>query len=613
MTREFNKKNLTILFSSAAAFIFSWDLCTGDTGGGGYQEISWILMAIGLLGGLGLFLYGMEKMSGGMKKAAGNQMRSILAVLTGNRIAALMVGASVTMVIQSSSATTVMLLGFVQAGLMSFSKSLGVILGADIGTTITAQLIAFKVTKYALLMVAVGFALRMFSRGGNTRNIGEVILGFGLLFLGMNLMSETMKPLRTYEDFISIMRGFENPLAGILLGTVFTALIQSSSAFIGIIIVLAQQELITIEAGIPMILGANIGTCVTAVLAGIGTSREARRVAIAHVLFKVIGVILFVFWIPGFSWLIRSISSSFNFDTAREIANAHTIFNVSLALLFLPFIKFFGDLVTRILPDKKVDEDLQLSIWYLDEKSLKTPFIAINLSRAEISRMAKLLWRMMRAIIIPFMSDERIIRKEAETKEERAWLLKEIPRRDEFFPQISLLEGIEMREKKIDFLDEKISDYLVQIARGELTNKQTAEVYGMMSIIKDMESIGDIIHKNMIPLIVKKRQLEMDFSNDGKEELMIYHEKVCSHLRLLTEAFAEADPRKAFKIMSEERKYLDLELQYRVRHLERLRYEKKESLATHEVHMELMDLMKQIVVYSSNIAKTFFEFSNNEE
>jgi phosphate:Na+ symporter len=613
MSFKFNKKTLRIFFIAATAFIFTRDLCMGDSRGGENQEISWALIVIGLLGGLGLFLYGMEKMSGGMKKAAGNQMRSILGLLTENRIAALMVGASVTMVIQSSSATTVMLLGFVQAGLMSFSKSLGMILGADIGTTITAQLIAFKVTSYSLLMVAVGFALRMFSRTGNTKNIGEVLLGFGLLFLGMNLMSQAMKPMRTYEGFINIMRGFENPLAGILIGTIFTALIQSSSAFIGIVIVMAQQELITIGAGIPMILGANIGTCVTAVLAGIGTSREARRVAIAHVLFKVIGVMLFVFWIPGFSALVRSISLVFGFDTAREIANAHTIFNVSLALFFLPFTKFFSNAVTRILPDKKEDDALQPAVWYLDEKSLKTSFIASNLSRAEISRMAKLLWRMMRAIIIPFMSDEKIIRKEAETKEEREWLLKEIPRRDEFFPQISIIEGIEMREKKIDFLDEKISDYLVQIARGELTEKQTTEVYGMMSITKDMESIGDIIHKNMIPLIAKKSQLETDFSNDGKEELMIYHEKVCTQLRLLMEAFAEADPRKAFKIMSEERKYLDLELQYRIRHLERLRYEKKESLATHEVHMELMDLMKQIIVYSSNIAKTFFEFTQYEE
>ncbi len=209
------------------------------------DEISWAFLVIGLLGGLALFLYGMEKMSEGMKKSAGNKMRSILAALTKNRVIGLLVGAFVTMVIQSSSATTVMLVSFVQAGLMSFAQSLGVILGADIGTTITAQLIAFKLTDYALLMIAVGFGLRMFAKQDNIRHIGDVILGFGILFFGMKLMSDAMSPLRSYPGFINLMQGLENPLLGLLVGTVFTALIQSSSAFTGVLIVLAQQQLIT--------------------------------------------------------------------------------------------------------------------------------------------------------------------------------------------------------------------------------------------------------------------------------------------------------------------------------------------------------------------------------
>jgi len=241
--------------------------------------ISWAYLIIGLFGGLALFLYGMDKMSEGMKKSAGNQMRAILAALTRNRLIALLVGAFVTMVIQSSSATTVMLVSFVQAGLMSFAQTLGVILGADIGTTVTAQLIAFKLTDYALLMISIGFGLRMFSKSENIRNIGEVILGFGILFFGMKLMSDAMKPLRTYQNFIEFLERLENPLLGILSGAVFTALIQSSSAFTGVLIVLAQQGLISLEAGIPMIFGANIGTCVTALLAAIGKPREAIRAA----------------------------------------------------------------------------------------------------------------------------------------------------------------------------------------------------------------------------------------------------------------------------------------------------------------------------------------------
>ena len=553
------------------------------------ETISWGLLVIGLLGGLALFLYGMEKMSEGMKKSAGNRMRTILAALTRNRFIALLVGTFVTMVIQSSSATTVMLVSFVQAGLMSFAQSIGVILGAGVGATITAQLIAFNLTDYALLMIAAGFALKMLGKEEGVKAVGEIVLGFGILFYGMKLMSEAMHPLRTYRTFIDILKAMENPVLGLLVGTALTALIQSSGAFTGILIVLAQQGLITLEAGIPMIFGANIGTCITAGLASIGTSREAKRVALAHMIFKVGGVLLFIFWIPAFAELTRNMAQATGSGAARQIANAHTIFNLGLSFFFFPFTTFFANLITRMLPDKKEDKDLRIITWHLDESQITTPAIALDLARTEIARMAKLLGRMQRAIIVPFLSDE--------------------PHRDEFFPQLSLPDGIEMREEKINFLQEKITDYLVQVARQELTDEQSKEVYGMISMVKDMESLGDLIHRNMIPMIPKKQSLETDFSLEGKEELLIYHEKVCGQIYLLHEAFAERDPEKAKAIMSKERKYLDLESQYRVRHLERLRLQKKESLETHAVHMELMDLMKQIVVYSSNIAKTFLSTS----
>jgi len=576
-------------------------------------SISWGFLIIGLFGGLALFLYGLEKMSTGMKKTAGDKLRLILAALTKNRVIALFVGAFVTMVIQSSSATTVMLVSFVQSGLMGFAQSLGVILGADIGTTVTAQLIAFKLTDYALLMIAVGFGMRMMGKTDRIRNIGEIILGFGILFYGMKLMSDSMKPLRSHDGFLNLMEGLENPLSGILVGAVLTALIQSSSAFTGILIVLAQQDLITLEAGIPLILGANIGTCITAVLASIGTTRDAKRVALAHVIFKVAGVLLFIFWTEAFAEMIRALADSFGSGTARQIANAHTIFNVGLGLIFLPFTVVFANLVLKILPDKEVEKGIKPEIWHLDEKSIATPALAIDLARAEISRVANLLERMLRAVIIPFMSDERLISQERLEKEEKKLLLKEIPKRDEIFPQLTLLEGIDMREDEIDFLEEKINDYLVKIARSELSADQTGEIYGMMSIANDMESIGDIIHRNMIPLIKKKQALNMDFSKDGKEEILIYHEKVCRQIRLLKEAFAETDTKKAMIIMQKERKYLDLELQYRVRHLERLLHERKKSVETHEIHMELMDLMKQIIVYTSNIAKTFLDTCGKEK
>ena len=569
------------------------------------QSISWFFLCVSMFGGLALFLYGMEKMSTGLKRTAGNRMRSILAALTKNRFVAMFVGAFITMVIQSSSATTVMLVSFVQAGLMTFVQSMGVILGADIGTTITAQLIAFKLTDYALLMIAIGFSLHMFGKRSTTKNVGDVILGFGILFFGMKLMSDAMQPLRTYTVFIDIMREMENPFLGILIGALFTALVQSSSATTGVVIVLAQQGLLTLDAGIPLVFGANIGTCVTAGLATIGTSREAKRVALAHVIFKLAGVLLFVFWIPWFAEFIRMIAERFDSGTARQIANAHTIFNVALALIFLPFTEQFSRLVFKMLPIEEKPKDVIMTTKYLDEESISTPAIALDLARAEVARMAKLVWRMLASIIIPFMSDEKLIEKEVSDPEEKDFLLREIPRIDAWRTDLTLLQGIDMREDKIDFIEEKIREYLFKITARGVAPEQANEAFGMISIASDIESVADLIHRNMVPLIAKKKDLMIDFSEEGKEEILIYHQKVCRRIELLIESFMEMDLNAAREIMSSERTYLDLEEQYRARHLERIRQEQVASAKTHEIHMELMDLLKQIVVYSSNIAKTF--------
>ena len=573
---------------------------------GGAAAVSWKLLIFGLLGGLAFFLYGIEKMSVGMQKTAGNKMRAVLAAITKNRIIALGIGAGITMLIQSSSATTVMLVSFVQAGLMSFTQSLGVILGADIGTTVTAQLIAFKLTDYALLMIAMGFGLYIFSKNDDGKNIGEMILGFGILFYGMKLMSDSMSPMRSHQGFVGMMAGLEDPLIGLLIGTLFTAVIQSSAATIGVVIVLSQQGLLTLEAGIPVIFGANIGTCITAGLAAIGTTREAKRVALAHVLFKIGGVALFIFWVPAFAGIIKELAITFDSDIARQIANAHAIFNISLAVAFIPFTAFFARLIEKMLPTKKA-ADIDKPVWHLDPSSISSPALAIDLARHEISRIAVILGRMLRAIIIPFMSDEKLIRNEGHSQEETELLIKEIPTRDHFNPRLTLMEGIDRREEEIDFLDEKLREYLFQIALHSVSDDQAKEVYGMISITNDMERIGDLIHRNMVPLIAKKKLLEIDFSDEGKEELLIYHQKVCRQIDLLQEAFAETNLDMARDIMASERTYLDLEDQYRVRHLERIRRQNKKSLETHEIHMELMDLLKQIIVYSSNIAGTFLE------
>ena len=257
------------------------------------------------------------------------------------------------------------------------------------------------------------------------------------------------------------------------------------------------------------------------------------------------------------------------------------------------------------MPDREEAKDVEFATWHLDRISVSTPAIAIDLARAEISRMAKLLGRMLRAVIIPFMSDEELIRQEVSAKDEAKILIKEIPKRDEIIPQPSLREGIDMRDEKIDFLDEEISNFLIKIAQQELSPHQTNEVFGVIAITNDMESIGDIIHRNMIPLIEKKKALHVDFSEEGKEELLIYHEKVRRQIHRLKEAFAEMYPAKEWEIVAKEERYSNMDSQHRLQHLERVLHEKMKSIETHKVHMELMDIIKQISVHSSNIAKTF--------
>ncbi|MEJ2595549.1 MAG: Na/Pi cotransporter family protein [bacterium] len=563
--------------------------------------ISWIVLIMGLFGGLALFLFGMQKMSEGFKKSAGKSMRSILARITKNRFVGLTAGAFVTLVIQSSSATTVMLVGFVQAQLLSFTQTLSVILGANIGTTFTAQIIAFRITDYALLMVILGFALSSFAKKEKYKYLGESILGFGILFLGMKFMSDAMNPLRDYPGFINMIKNLDNPVYGLLAGALITALIQSSSAFTGIIIVLAQQGLITLEASIPMLLGANIGTCVTAALSTIGASRDAKRVAIAHVIFNTLGALAFLFWIPTFADIVRSVSPASDVtgmaklaaETPRQIANAHTLFNVSLGLVFLPFTGLLAKLIYLIFPIREADKTPVLSTWHLDSNALKTPSVALNLCMAEIGRMAKILRRMLEGLnyrlIGEQLTDDREIRGYGTTK------------------------ALDMREQKIDFLQKAITDYLIRIGGENLTEMQSNENATLISITRSMEAIGDIIHRDMLPLIRKKEQKGIDFSVEGKQDIKHYCHKVIKQLRRLEELFSEHSISRGIKIVSKETEYADLDAGFRKRHLKRLYEDRKESRVTHEMHLEVMDYFKQINVYITGIARSMIHISEISE
>lgn len=555
-------------------------------------NIQWFPLFVELTGGLAFFLFGMDLMSTGMKKSAGQRIKSILSSLTSNRFIGLAVGTLLTMIIQSSSATTVMLVSFVQAGLMSFSQTLSVILGASIGTTITAQLVAFKLTDIALVMVGIGFVMNTGSKNKSTKYFGEAILGFGMLFFGMKLMSVAMTPLRSYPVFIDLLKELENPYYGILFATILTAIIQSSSAFLGVIIVLAGEDMITLESGIGLVIGTNIGTCITAFLASIGARREAKRVAWAHVSFKIGGALLFVFWIPTLTSFIQKYSGFLSNDTARQIANIHTFYNVSLALFFLPFTHLTTKLITRLIPDKAEERKIVFVLRHLDDTLLNSPGIAVEMARKEISRMASTLRYMLNATIGLYKS------KKIES--------------DRLYPHLNIIDGINICKEKINFLEKRIGHYLLRIVQEELSDEQAHEVYGLLSIAKDIESISNIIQKQLIPISEKKRHLEVSFSQEGQEEINTYHLKLCKQVSRVRETLAEGNFKKAKTLMKKFKSYHDLELQYRVRHLERIRQINQHSVETHEVHTELMDAFKQINVYCGNIAKAISDIYKSD-
>jgi len=545
------------------------------------KDISIFLLLTGLLGGMGMFLYGMEMMSDGMKMTAGNSMRVILEKLTSNKFLAVFVGAFVTMVIQSSSATTVMLVSFVNSGLLNFAQALGVILGSNIGSTVTAQIVAFKVTDYALLLIAFGAMMSLFSKKETVKNLGFVILGFGLLFYGMKVMSDTMKPLRTDPTFNSILTSFENPFLGIMAGAIFTALVQSSSATTGIVITLASGGSITLEAGIPLIFGANIGTCVTALLAGLNASRDAKRVAIGHVTFNFLGVLLFCFWIPTFSEIVVKTSD----NIPRQIANAHTIFNIMATVIFIPFTGYIAKTIIKFFPDKDVQRNIEKpALLHLDEKSLDQPEAAINNAQAEISGVVGLMERVVGTLVRPFIGNQE------QTDIENS--------------ELDLETGLNQRLDKIEYLNKSISDYLLKTSRGDLSSDQSKEVFSLVSTVNYLESMNNIVKLRFEKLVDDKNNLDGNFSEEGQQEILDYHTKLVKQVKRLNQFFNKFDRTKAQKIMQKGQKYKDIEEKYRLEHFQRVSKDVAESVSTHELHMELMDLLKQMNIFIELIAST---------
>lgn len=563
-------------------------LMASSSAGSSPKEVSIFLMFTSLFGGLGMFLYGMEMMSDGMKIAAGNKMRSVLEKLTSNRFLAVGVGAFVTMVIQSSSATTVMLVSFVNSGLLTFVQGLGVILGSNIGSTITAQIVAFKVTDYALALVAIGALTALFSKKDSTKNIGFVILGFGLLFYGMKVMSDTMKPLRSNPTFNDILISLENPFMGILAGAAFTALIQSSSATTGIVITLASGGSITLEAGIPLILGANVGTCVTALLAGLNASREAKRVAIAHVTFNLLGVALFCFWIPTFAEFISQTSD----NIPRQIANAHTIFNILATVVFIPFTPLVGKLIMKYFPDENIYRDISKpKVMHLNDDVLDTPTVAISNAQAEIRGVIGLLERVVGSVAKPFISNDS---------------LHDIEDEEEDFEG-----GLKNRMEKISFLNNEISTYLIKVNNQDLNDVQSREVFTLVSVVHNINSVKNSVNLRLHDLLVKKESQSEELSDNLIKEVESYHKKIIKQIKRLGKFFEKYEKNKIDKIVSKGKKFKDLEEKYRIEHLKRSN-SKDENQAQEQIYLDLMDMLKEISIFIDLIAERLAELDTVE-
>lgn len=555
-------------------------------GGDAEQSINWWQMGMTLVGGLAVFLYGMEQMAEALKKVAGDSMKKILARLTNSRIMGLITGAFVTAIIQSSSVTTVMLVGFVTAGLMSLSQAIGVILGADIGTTITAQIVAFKVTKYALLLVAVGFGLIFLGKKDHVKQYGHLIMGLGLIFFGMGIMSEGMYPLRSYQPFIELMQSVSNPVIGILVATLFTALVQSSSATMGVVIAMALQGLISLEAGIALALGANIGTCATAGLAAIGKPREAVRVAVAHVTFKVLGVIIILPFIPHLAELVRDISpvaeaglvgmDRLAAETPRQIANAHTIFNVGLATIFLPFAGLFARFCEWIVPDRSIEEEAALvQPTYLDEELIDTPSLALERARYEIGHMGEYVNQMLTMSMPAFLAGDR-------------GRIKEVSEIDD----------------KVDFLYTEIVAYLGKISRKQLMDNQARELSNLLAAVNDLESIGDIIETDAVDLAEQCFANDVRISEATQKVLSDLHGTIAGSVERALHSVARNDGETAQNVIAMKGE-IQAQVAYAEHHqAQRLVADAPNRMAAYSVEMEVIEKLKRIYYFAKRMAKT---------
>lgn len=529
-----------------------------------------------MLGGLGLFLYGMHMMSNGLENVAGNSLKKILEKITSNRIVGVLIGAGITAVIQSSSATTVMAVGFVNSGLMKLSQAVWIIMGANVGTTITGQLIALNVKDFAPILIFAGVFLIQFIRNKKIGFVGEIIAGLGILFVGMQFMSDAMVPLRDYKPFVDLMTTFENPFLGIAAGALFTAVIQSSSASIGILQALAMSGAIQLHSAIFVLFGQNIGTCITSIIASVGTNRNAKRTTMIHLLFNVIGTFIFValcMVFPFTDYIVALTPGS----VQNQIANVHTVFNIVTTMLLLPFGNQLVQLVEKILPLKD-DENQDLQTLYISATEPAASFMATTQLSKEIARMFDF------------------------AKENIALTMKGLTKVTDKYN-----EKISNNEKYIDYLNTEITRFSAQVTLVDTNENDSLLTNALFKITGNIERIGD--HAiNLAQYIDETKTNGLKYSAQAETELTILQQTLDSSVSCFEEAKTQLTPLNMDKIIENEELVDELIASYRENQIKRL---KKGEISAEAcvVYSEILTDIERIADHLYSIAKLCRQFN----
>jgi len=536
-----------------------------------------------LIGGLALFLLGLEFMTGGLKAIAGAKLQSLLGVLTANRFRGMAAGAAVTALLNSSTITTVLMVGFVSAGLMTLSQAVPMIMGANIGSTITAQIVAFDVSRLTPFMLAIGFVLHAFGRRELLMQIGRVIMGLGLLFLGIQLMGQATHPLRTYQPFIDAMQDMRNPLMGIIVGAVFTAIVQSSAATLGIVIALSGQGLMPLEAAITLIFGANVGTCGTALLASIGKPPEAVQVGVVHLIFNLFGVVVGVFLIPQMADLVRFISPSFPelqgaarlaAEAPRQVANAHTIFSVVSTLILIWFTGPIARFAQFIVPRRAQAAKPAGDPLYLDKTSLTVPSLGLQRVRIELTRFGAQVLDIVR-------SGSQMVSNG--TMEEINLLLDQ--------------------DKEADRLAAEILHYIGQLSQQQHSEDEAQQIVGLTQVASNLESISGIVRTTLMTVGQQRLTQQIDLLRLRDAATMQFTDAVIRNLEQAIRTIEQPEPAEVAKVIDEKPAIDKLATTARQVVLAKLQLADKADVVTFRLAMDLIEQGRQITQFARAIAK----------